>query len=76
MTKLDKRLILIDVLIGLWWGVIYVFIFNTLRQGDYVWEPSPFISHAEFILSIILTLFFIVQMPYWLSRNKSRNEGV
>ena len=44
----NRIVILINIVVGLWWGSIYVYIFYHIRQGTLIGEPNKVIAEIEY----------------------------
>jgi hypothetical protein len=64
---------IINSAVVLWWGSIYVFIFNIERHGGAIHEPNKVVATAEFYLAVILLGWFVFQIIYYFGIVR-RNE--
>lgn len=73
-------LIITDVIIGLWFATIYLYIFTVIINGGTAFgEPDSVVARWEFGLSIFTTCWFLWQVPFWIIRavkKHIKNEGV
>ncbi len=65
MKLTGKIIILVDVIIGIWWGVMWICCFDVMRHGGSIDEPASWIANIEFVLSIVITAWFFGQVIYW-----------
>ncbi len=73
---LSRRALLIiasDIILGLHASGVWVFVFLQNYLGEMVWQESTrWIAVAEFYISILIFVFFLVQIPYWFGRRHER----
>jgi len=63
-----RALLLVNAMIGLWLSGVYIYVFSVIVSGGTVGEPDAMIAKAEFWLSIVVTCWFLWQVPYWVLR--------
>lgn len=68
-------IIFIDIILGIWWGAMYSVLFWWMNQGYVVGEPDVTVRRVELILAVLLTVWFIVQIPYWVKTFKRLRFG-
>jgi hypothetical protein len=56
---------LINVVIGFWYALVWVFVFSVLNRGGIVGEVNHTIVRIEFILSIVILVWFIMQVCWF-----------
>jgi len=75
LSLFDSIVIMVDIIIGLWWGSIYVYIFNVNRAGSLTSEPNLTIANIEFYLAILGVCWFLWQLPYFIIKVRSGKWG-
>ena len=65
LSPFDSLVIMVDLIICLWWGSIYVYIFNIVRAGGSVTELNLTVANIEFYLAILGVCWFLWQLPYF-----------
>lgn len=63
--KLRQIFALVNVVIGFWYALVWVFVFSVLNRGGTVGEVNHTIARIEFILSIGVLVWFIVQVCWF-----------
>jgi len=64
--KLRHIFALINVVLGFWYALVWVFVFSVLNRGGTVGEVNHTIARIEFILSIVILVWFIMQICWFL----------
>lgn len=65
-----KIISIINVIIGVWWGIANIMMFTVLRAGGTIHEPNEVIATIELVVAIVLTGWFLCQLPYWIKKLK------
>lgn len=55
---------LVNAMIGIWWAILFVYIFIVASGGGVVGEPNKVIVHTELYLSILMAAWFIFQLAF------------
>ena len=61
----------VNINIGLWFGVIYVYLFNIFRHGDIAGEPSKALAYIELFIAIASVIWFI-GCTVWVLRKSNK----
>jgi len=68
-----SKITIINITIGLWWGISYILMFAFFRAGHSISEPSVILATIEIVVASIFTGWFVWQLPYRLIKaNKER----
>ena len=65
---INELIILVNIIVAIWWGILYIFIFSVYRTGGVTGEPNQLIANIEYYAAIILTFWFLWQIPYRIIR--------
>ncbi len=66
---------IINIVVGVWWGIFYAQAFYHFMGGGYIHEPNVTMATIEFAVGIIGTLWFLWQIPYWWIKMKRRKNN-
>jgi len=63
---------IINIVIGIWWGVASILMFYVFMGGKSIYEPNFTIATVEFAVAILGTIWFLWQIPYWIIKMRGR----
>lgn len=73
MSFWERVVMLVNINIGLWFGAIYVYLFNIFRHGDIAGEPSKALAYIELLIASACVLWFIC-CTVWVLRKSNKVE--
>ena len=75
MSFREQVVMLVNINIGLWFGGIYVYLFNIFRHGGIAGESSKTLAYIELFIAILCFLWFIC-CTVWVLRKSNKLEKV
>ena len=74
MSLWVRVVMLVNINVGLWFSVFYVYLFNIFRHGNTVGEPIKTLAYMEFFMAIICISWFI-WCTVWVLSKSHKVEG-
>ena len=63
-------LLVVNAILGTWLAGISAFFLWYIKAGHVIGEPNTTIATIEFYLAIVITLWFLWQIPYWVIKGR------
>ena len=71
MNFRERVVMLVNINIGLWFGGIYVYLFNIFRRGDVAGEASKALAYIELLIASACVIWFI-GCTVWVLRKSNK----